>query len=47
MKKLKGDGSIKQVILFGSMARGDLHESSDIVLIIVKNTEKKIFGSAG
>ena len=41
MKKLKGDDSIKQVLLFGSLARGDLHEGSDIDLIIVKNTEKK------
>jgi uncharacterized protein len=41
MKKLKGDNSIKQVLLFGSLARGDLHIGSDIDLIVVKNTEKK------
>ena len=41
MKKLKGDDSIKQVLLFGSLARGDLHEGSDIDLIVVKNTDKK------
>ena len=41
MKKLKGDNSIKQVLLFGSLARGDLHIGSDIDLIVVKNTGKK------
>lgn len=41
MKRLKGDDSIKQVILFGSLARGDLHEGSDIDLIVVKNTGEK------
>jgi len=28
MKKLKGDDSIKQVLLFGSLARGDLHKAA-------------------
>lgn len=41
MKKLKGDSSIKQVLLFGSLARGDLREGSDIDLIVIKNTDKK------
>ena len=41
MKKLKGNDSIKQVLLFGSLARGDLHMGRDIDLIVVKNTGKK------
>ena len=41
LKKLKGDDSIKQVLLFGSLARGDLHIGSDIDLIVVKDTDKK------
>jgi predicted nucleotidyltransferase len=41
MKKLKGDDSIKKVLLFGSLARRNLHETSDIDLIVVKNTDKK------
>ena len=41
MKKIKGDDSVKQVVLFGSLARGDLHEGSDIDLIVVRETDKK------
>jgi predicted nucleotidyltransferase len=42
MKKLREDDTVKQVILFGSLARDkDLHQISDIDLIIVKNTNKK------
>jgi len=41
MKKIKGDDSVRQVLLFGSLARGDLHEGSDIDLIVVRETDKK------
>lgn len=30
-----------KIILFGSYARGDMHEGSDIDLAILKNTEKR------
>jgi predicted nucleotidyltransferase len=38
--KLKGLG-VRKVILFGSLARGDVGRSSDIDLIIVQETEKR------
>jgi predicted nucleotidyltransferase len=31
----------KKIILFGSLARGDIHEGSDLDLIIIKNTKEK------
>ena len=31
----------KKVILFGSLARGDYHEASDIDLVIIKETDKR------
>ncbi|MBE3519241.1 MAG: nucleotidyltransferase domain-containing protein [Firmicutes bacterium] len=33
---------VKKAILFGSLARGDVTESSDINLILIKDTTKKL-----
>lgn len=41
LARLKKDSSIRKVILFGSMARGDVREHSDIDLIIIKETDKR------
>jgi len=41
VERLKKDESIRLVLLFGSMARGDIGSESDIDLIIVKETDKK------
>ena len=41
LARLKNDASVRKVILFGSMARGDVREHSDIDLIVVKETEKR------
>lgn len=38
---LKRDYEPEKVILFGSMAEGDMHEWSDIDLLIVKKTTKR------
>ncbi len=38
---LRKDIKIKLVMLFGSLARGDINRISDIDMIIVKETEKK------
>lgn len=38
---LKKDIKIKLILLFGSLARGDINRMSDIDMIIVKETEKK------
>jgi len=35
------DPSIKKIILFGSVARGDVHRGSDLDLIIIQETDKK------
>lgn len=35
------DPSIKMIILFGSVARGDIHRGSDLDLIVVQETDKK------
>jgi len=39
--KLKKDKDIKFILLFGSLARGDVDNTSDIDLIVVKKTDKK------
>jgi len=39
--RLKADPSVRLVLLFGSMARGDARDHSDIDLIVVKDTEKR------
>ncbi len=31
----------KKIIVFGSFARGDVHQGSDLDLVIIKNTKKK------
>jgi hypothetical protein len=31
----------KKIIVFGSFARGDVHQGSDLDLIIIKNTKEK------
>ncbi|MCC7565409.1 MAG: nucleotidyltransferase domain-containing protein [Methanomicrobiaceae archaeon] len=35
------DPSVKKIILFGSVARGNIHRGSDLDLIIVQETDKK------
>ena len=35
------DPSVKKIILFGSVAGGDVHRDSDLDLIIVQETDKK------
>lgn len=41
LNRLKKDPSMRLVLLFGSLARGDAREHSDIDLIVVKETEKR------
>ena len=41
VERLKKDESIRLILLFGSMARGDVGSASDIDLIVVKETDKK------
>ena len=31
----------KKIIVFGSFARGDIHQGSDLDLVIIKNTKEK------
>ncbi|MFQ6002669.1 MAG: nucleotidyltransferase domain-containing protein [Candidatus Zixiibacteriota bacterium] len=31
----------KKIIMFGSYARGDIHQGSDLDLVIIKNTKEK------
>jgi predicted nucleotidyltransferase len=31
----------KKIIMFGSYARGDIHQGSDLDLVIIKNTKRK------
>ncbi|HNX39058.1 MAG TPA: nucleotidyltransferase domain-containing protein [Methanothrix sp.] len=38
LTRLKADPSVRQVLLFGSLARGDARDHSDIDLIVVKET---------
>ena len=39
---LRKDIKIKLIMLFGSLARGDMNRMSDIDMIIVKETGKKV-----
>ncbi len=39
--RLKADPSVRMVLLFGSLARGDPREHSDIDLIVVKETKER------
>ena len=41
LNRLKKDPSVRLVLLFGSLARGDASDHSDIDLIVVKETEKR------
>jgi predicted nucleotidyltransferase len=41
LNRLKKDPSVHLVLLFGSLARGDARDHSDIDLIVVKETEKR------
>jgi predicted nucleotidyltransferase len=41
LDKLKKDGSVDKVILFGSMAGGDVGRTTDIDLIVVKRTDRR------
>ncbi len=34
---------VEKIILFGSLASGNIHKSSDIDIIVVKKTEKRFF----
>jgi predicted nucleotidyltransferase len=36
-----------RVIVFGSFARGDTHEGSDLDLIVVKDTDERFFNRIG
>jgi len=36
-----------RVIVFGSFARGDTHEGSDLDLIVVKDTDERFFDRIG
>jgi predicted nucleotidyltransferase len=38
LNRLKKDPSVRKVLLFGSLARGDARDHSDIDLIVVKDT---------
>jgi len=41
MVRLKADPSVRLVLLFGSLARGDARDHSDIDLIVVKETKER------
>ena len=43
LTRLKSDPSVRQVLLFGSLARGDARDHSDIDLIVVKDTQMRFF----
>jgi predicted nucleotidyltransferase len=38
LNRLKKDPSVRKVLLFGSLARGDARDHSDVDLIVVKDT---------
>ncbi len=41
LNRLKNDPSVRKVLLFGSLARGDARDHSDIDLIVVKETQMR------
>jgi predicted nucleotidyltransferase len=41
LTRLKMDPSVRKVLLFGSLARGDARDHSDIDLIVVKDTQMR------
>lgn len=42
-KRLKESYGAKEVILFGSYARGEAHEDSDIDLLVIADTRERFF----
>lgn len=42
-KRLKDHYGAKEVILFGSYARGEAHEDSDIDLLVIADTRERFF----
>lgn len=40
-KMLRKDKEVRLVMLFGSLARGDISRKSDMDMIIIKNTKKR------
>jgi len=51
IEKLKGrivkDYNPEKIILFGSLARGDYHELSDVDMIVIKKTRKRFLERIG
>jgi uncharacterized protein len=45
--KIKANFEIDRIILFGSFARGDYHENSDVDLIIVGEFQERFFDRIG
>ncbi len=45
--RLATDVRAEQVVLFGSLARGDQHEGSDIDLLVVMPYEGRVFDAIG
>lgn len=45
--RLAADVRAEQVVLFGSLARGDQHEGSDIDLLVVMPYEGRVFDAIG
>jgi uncharacterized protein len=41
LSRLKNDPSVRKVLLFGSLARGNARDHSDIDLIVVKETQMR------
>ncbi len=39
--RLKRDRSVRLILVFGSLARGDVSDESDLDLLVVKETDKK------
>ncbi len=47
VKKLKKELPVKEVYLYGSFARGEIHEGSDIDLLIVGEFRERFFDRIG
>ena len=47
LKRLKSLPNVKEVYVYGSFAKGDVHEGSDIDLIVVGDFEGRIFDRIG
>ena len=41
LMRLKNDPRVRKVLLFGSLARGDARDHSDIDLIVIKDTQMR------